>query len=174
MSLKPTLRPRFLLFAFILCVFVTVWGEQPPGSAAPPNIDSDAHMKQRQAELMKLEGVINDAERNHDLRCLQQNFADDMIYVAYNGVQLSKQRLLDGLGQLKISGYNMKNFSIKPLGPNNALLTYDLEVKGSILGSELPPHSRATSIWENRGDRWFLVYHAETPQKHSLLTRLFF
>ncbi|HEY6273666.1 MAG TPA: nuclear transport factor 2 family protein [Terriglobales bacterium] len=131
-------------------------------------------MQQRQAELIKLEVLLNDAERNHDIGSLQQTFADDLIYVAYNGVQLTKQKLLDGLGQLKISSYTMQNFSLKQLGPNNALLTYDLEVKGSILGSDLPPKSRATSIWENRGDHWLLVYHAETPQRHSLLTKLFF
>lgn len=121
-----------------------------------------------------MEGVLATAEQNHDTACLQQTFADDLIYVAYNGVQLSKQRLLEGLSQLKISGYSMKNFSLKQLGPNNVLLTYDLEVKGSIMGSDLPPKSHATSIWESRGDRWQLIYHAETPQKHSLLSRLFF
>lgn len=121
-----------------------------------------------------MEGALATAEQNHDTACLQQTFADDLIYVAYNGFQLSKQKLLEGLSQLKISGYNMKNFSVKQLGPNNVLLTYDLEVKGSIMGTDLPPKSHATSIWESRGDRWQLVYHAETPQKHSLLSRLFF
>ncbi|HLW53960.1 MAG TPA: nuclear transport factor 2 family protein [Candidatus Angelobacter sp.] len=171
-----TLRPRLLsfLFVFLLCRPAAFCGEQPPGSASRGTSDAEARQKQAQAELVKLEGNVNDAERNHDIRSLQQTFADDMIYVAYNGVQLSKQKLLDGLGQLKISGYSMKNFSVKPLGPNSMLLTYDLEVKGSILGSDLPPRSRATSIWENRGDHWMLIYHSETPQKHSLLTKLFF
>lgn len=136
--------------------------------------DADSRLKQRQAELVKLEVALNDAEQRHDMKSLQQTFADDLIYVAYTGFQLSKQKLLDGMGQVKISGYTMKNFSLKQMGPNNVLLTYDLEVKGSIWGSDLPPKSRATSIWENRGDHWQLIYHSETPQKHSLLTKLFF
>jgi hypothetical protein len=173
-SKLPTLRPRLLSILFLLCLPSAFWGAQPPGADPSVTADAEARQRQRQAELVRLEGVLNDAERNHDVKCLQQTFADDLIYVAYTGVQLSKQRLIDGLGQVKISGYSMKNFSLKQLGPNNALLTYDLEVKGSFMGSDLPSKSHATSIWENRGDRWLLVYHAEIPQKHSLLTKLFF
>lgn len=173
MNSKLTLRPRLLPLLLVLCLPGILQAAQPSSDATPATV-AGAELQQRQAELVKLEAVLNDAERNHDARCLQQTFADDLIYVAFNGVQLSKQKLLDGLGELKISSYTMKNFSLKLLGPNNALLTYDLEVKGSILGGDLPPKSRATSIWEHRGDRWLLVYHAEVPQKHSLLSRLFF
>lgn len=174
MNSKPTLRSRLLSLLLVLCLPAIFWAKQPSADTETAPTDGDVRLKQRQAELVRLEGVVNDAERNHDLRCLQQTFADDLIYVAYNGVQLSKQTLLDGLAEVKISRYAMKNFSLRQLGPNNALLTYDLEVKGRVLGSDLPPKSRATSIWENRGDRWLLVYHAETPQKHSLLTKLLF
>ena len=166
-----TLRPRTLVFLLFLCLPPILWAGS---NAAPETADADSRLKQRQTELVKLEGVLNDAEQHHDLKCLQQTFADDLIYVAYNGVQLSKQKLLDGLGQLKITGYSMKNFDLKQLGPNAVLMTYDLEVKGSIWGRDLPPKSRATSILENRGDHWQLIYHSETPQKHSLLTKLFF
>jgi hypothetical protein len=169
-----TLSPRLLSFILLMCLPAALWCAQPPSAAPAATADGEARQRQRQEELVRLEGVLNDAERNHDIKTLQQTFADDLIYVAYTGVQLSKQRLIDGMGQVKISGYSMKNFSLKQLGPNNALLTYDLEVKGSFMGSDLPSKSHATSIWENRGDRWLLIYHAETPQKHSLLTRLFF
>lgn len=174
MTLKlMTLRSGLLLLCLILSLPL-FGGEQPPAAGSRTGTDADARQKQRQAELVKLESDLNDAEQHHDIKNLQQSFADDLIYVAYTGVQLSKQKLLDGLGQVKISGYSMKNFSLMPLGQNSVLLTYDLEVKGTIWGSDLPPKSRATSIWENRGDRWFLIYHSETPQKHSLLTKLFF
>lgn len=175
MNLKlMTLRPLLLLFTLMLCLPVVLWGEQPPGTGSRSAADAEARLRQRQADLVKLEGDLNDAEQHHDINRLQQTFADDLIYVAYTGVQLSKQRLIDGLGHLKISDYSMKNFSLKQFGPNAALLTYDLEVKGSFMGSDLPSKSHATSIWENRGDHWLLVYHSETPQKHALLTRLFF
>lgn len=174
MNTKLTLRPRLLIPLLVVCLSGVFWAAQPPTDAATPITDADSRLKQRQTELIRLEGVVNDAERNHDFRCLQQTFADDLIYVAFNGAQLSKQKLLDGLGGLKISSYTMKNFSVKQLGSNNALMTYDLEVKGSIMGSDLPSKSRATSIWEIQGDRWVLVYHAEIPQKQSLLTKLFF
>jgi hypothetical protein len=166
---SPTLRPCLLTLLLLVCVPTALWGGTSPEAS-----DAEARTKQKQVDLVKLESTLADAEQNHDAACLRQTFADDLIYVAYNGFQLSKQKLLDGLSQLKISGYSMKNFSLKQLGPNNVLLTYDLEVKGSIMGSDLPPKSRATSIWESRGDRWQLVYHAETPLKHSLLSKLFF
>ena len=166
---SPTLRPRLLTLLFLACLPTAFWG----GTSSETS-DAEARAKQKQVDLVKMEGTLADAEQNHDAACLRQTFADDLIYVAYNGVQLSKRKLLGGLSQLKISAYSMKNFSLKQLGPNNVLLTYDLEVKGSIMGSDLPPRSHATSIWENRGDRWQLVYHAETPQKHSLVNKLLF
>lgn len=174
MTSKLTLRPQFLSILAVMCLSTALWGSQPPSGDTRNAADGDARLKQRQADMVKLESDLNDAERNHDLKSLQQAFADDLIYVAYTGFQLSKQKLLDGLGQVKISGYSMKNFSLKQLGPNSALLTYDLEVKGTIWGSDLPSKSRATSIWENRDNHWLLIYHSETPQKHSLLTKLFF
>jgi hypothetical protein len=123
--------------------------------------------KTLESELVTAEQRLVDSEKKKDSQTLQQALAEDFIYVAYNGLVFTKDRIVKDLQYIDINESQMENFKVRKLGADAAVLTYDLIVHGAIGGHELPRRMYASSVWVHRGDRWVLVLHQETPAHHA-------
>ncbi len=117
-------------------------------------------------ELIAREQALAVAERKHDRNFFASTLADDVVYVVFNGWVFTKEKLLSGIDGLQVESVDMKNFKFIPLGNAAGLLTYDLIMKATLDGHDLPGRNYAASVWENRGGHWQLVFHQVTPAHH--------
>ena len=122
--------------------------------------------KTLESELVASEQRVADSEKNKDRETLLQTLADDFIYVAYNGLVFTKDRIVKELPYINIDQSQMENFKVRQLEPGAAILTYDLMVRGAIAGHDLPQRMYASSVWVRRSEHWILVLHQETPAHH--------
>ena len=119
--------------------------------------------KALQNQLVANEQRLAQSEQNKDRAFLQQALADDFIYVAYNGLVFTKDKIVRAVKYMDISHYKMENFKVRSLGPQAAVLTYDLLIQGNVAGRELPQKEYASSVWIAKGGHWIAVLHQETP-----------
>lgn len=49
-----------------------------------------------------------------------------------------------------------------PIDANAAIVTYKLDQKGSYMGQTFPPTTYATTVWMNKGGKWWAIYHQES------------
>lgn len=122
--------------------------------------------KSIQDELYNKENELGQAQRDHNATFFEQNLAGDFLYVAFNGLVLTKDKIVDALQHLQITTYEIHNVKFRPLGANAMQLAYDLTVQGDISGVPIPRQMYATSIWIKAGDSWRLAYHQTTPARH--------
>lgn len=114
------------------------------------------------------EQAMANAEHQRDRRFFESHAAADLIYVAFNGMVFTRDKVLEGLPYLDLEKYEMKNFKVRRLGSGNAaVVTYDLVSNGKMGGDRLPHASYASSVWEKRNGTWLMVLHQDTPAHHN-------
>ncbi len=117
--------------------------------------------------LHQQEQQLATAEKRQDKKYFQQKLDDNLIYVAYNGLVFTKDKILQSLNYIDVSRYSIQNTKVRPLGINAGLVTYDLLLNGSIAGHDLPKKMYASSVWVKRGGAWVLIFHQSTPAHHN-------
>jgi hypothetical protein len=118
-------------------------------------------------QLVGNEQRLAQSEQKKDRAFLREALADDFIYVAYNGLVFTKEKIVQAVKYMDIDNYKMENFKVRSLGPQAAVLTYDLKVQGNVAGRELPQKEYASSVWVAKGGHWIAVLHQETPAHHQ-------
>ena len=119
-----------------------------------------------QDTVYNLEHQLAGAEKQHNKKFFAASMDKDLVYVAYNGLVLTKDKLLASMQYIDVSHYSMENFKTRSLGPDAALVTYDLKINAEIAGSQLPHKQYASSVWVRNGGRWQLIFHQATPAQH--------
>jgi hypothetical protein len=162
------LRILPLLAVTLIASFTFAQAEQQVAAARVPHagLSVGGGDKALESELVGNEQRLADSEKSKDAQFLQQALADDFIYVAYNGLVFTKDRIVKDLQYIDINEYRMENFKVRVLSPDAALLTHDLMVQGAIGGHDLPRRQYASSVWVRKGDHWIAVLHQETPARH--------
>ena len=76
-----------------------------------------------------------------------------------------KKAVVDGIDQFDISQYTLKDFDVKAIGSNGALITYVAEYSGKYAGE--PRHSKTAygEVWTKHGNEWKAIYAQETNVK---------
>jgi hypothetical protein len=118
-------------------------------------------------QLVNNEKALAEAQTQKKAAALQEMLDPNLIFVAFNGMVFTRQQLVAKVQYIDVSQYDMENFKVRRLGPNACLLTYDLRVKASVAGHNLPDKEYASSLWLRHGRGWQLVFHQETPAHHS-------
>jgi hypothetical protein len=73
--------------------------------------------------------------------------------------------LLKGLAAQHFSRPVLRGFRAETITPKVVILTYDLEIRGPVGGTELPPQQLAVSAtWVRQGDRWQSAFRQGTPR----------
>jgi hypothetical protein len=119
-----------------------------------------------QDTVYNLEHRLAQAEKQHNKRFFESSLDDELVYVAYNGLVFTKNKLLTSMQYIDVNHYSMENFKTRALGAEAALVTYDLKINASIAGSQLPAKQYASSVWVRKGGSWELIFHQTTPAEH--------
>lgn len=138
-----------------------------PQNTDPNDLYVSSGDKSLENTLVGNEKQLAESEKTKDPTFLKKALANDMIYVAFNGLVFTKDKIVRDLTWIDVNTYNMENFKVRQLGRDAALLTYDLVEKGNIAGHGLPRKSYASSVWVRKSGKWILVFHQDTPAHHS-------
>jgi len=154
-----------------LCLAITVAVGQQPQANGPADTKGSSPAvgtgsKELENQLVKNEERLASSEKDNDPDFLRKALADDLIYVAFNGWVFTKDKIVRDVRYIDVDQYKMENFKVRHLGPDSAVLTYDLMTKGAIAGRRLPHQLYAASVWVKKGDHWILALHQETPAHH--------
>jgi hypothetical protein len=76
-----------------------------------------------------------------------------------------KKAILEGMDQLELSQYTLKDFDTRPAGANAALVTYMADYSGKLAGEPLQAKCIYGEVWTKRGNEWKLLYVQETKVK---------
>ncbi len=149
------------------CFLLTAWGQAPKAQPQQAQTADDSRPDPLRDELVRSEHILAEAQQQKNANLLRATLADESLYVAYNGLVLTKTQIVKDLKYIDVSRYQMKNFKVRRLGPAAALLTYDLDTSASVGGQDVPAKQYASSVWMNRGGHWVLIFHQETPAHHG-------
>ena len=116
--------------------------------------------------VYNLEHQLANAEKQHNKKFFESSLDNGLVFVAYNGLVFTKDKLLSSMKYIDVNHYSMENFKTRALGREAALVTYDLKINATIAGSHLPAKQYASSVWVRKGTGWQLIFHQTTPADH--------
>lgn len=107
--------------------------------------------------------ALNDAFKNGDPAPIKALMTEDHLTVtSWGGVQ-TREEALKTLPELKLKEYTPGKMKITVLGPDAALVTYSLAMKGTFKGKEMPAKSSVSAVWVRKSGKWIEAYYQETP-----------
>ena len=109
-------------------------------------------------KLKILEESMWRPETRFDRAYMESILAPDFFEFGRSGRVYQKEETINALSQKINAKFPLKDFKIKLIGPNVALITYVSEVQYE----ELEVGNRS-SLWLNTPDGWRLQFHQGTP-----------
>jgi hypothetical protein len=141
----------------VVCIGILTCRAQSPAKRASGSL---------QDTVYNLEHQLANAEKQHNKKFFETSLDNGLVFVAYNGMVFTKEKLLASMHYIDVSHYSMENFKTRALGREAALVTYDLKINATIAGSQLPAKQYASSVWVRKGSGWELIFHQTTPADH--------
>lgn len=114
-------------------------------------------------EVLKADGVRNDALQKADVAALEKIYADDVVYANASGALLTKQQHLADLKGRTLHFISFKHEDVKAVvhgdtGLVTGISKSEVEYKGSVSKS----NRRFLNVFSKRDGRWLCVGHFET------------
>lgn len=125
--------------------------------------DSPASAEDATKEVEKAIAALNDAFKAGDGALVKALETDDHLSVTGWGGTQTREESVKTLPDLKLSAYTPGKIKVTVLGPDAALVTYPLELKGTYKGKEVPAKNFASAVWVRKGGKWLEHYYQETP-----------
>ncbi len=143
--------------AVVLLTLVGVLAAREKQAASPK---SDAAAPE--AQVRKLW----EAFKNKDKATLSV-LLDDQFRMFEEGLTTfgDKKAEVNSPDEYELLSYTLSNFTVKPIGPNAALVTYIAQYEGKSGGEILKGHSVFGEVWTRSGDKWKAMYLQETYMK---------
>ncbi len=113
--------------------------------------------------IESLEREMLEADKRGDWETISRYMADDFLEIAGNGKYFNKPQIAKLFPESRVVEYKMSEFDFRALAPNVALLTYRLDVQASFQGKSLPAAFLISSVWQEQGGDWKVVFHQGTP-----------
>ena len=110
--------------------------------------------------LHGLEMEILDPVVRSDPTRMSQLLRDDFIEFGSSGRVYAKEMLIDMITREEHARVVIRDFSVRPLAPDTALVTYRSVGQA---GQE----ARRSSVWVKMGDDWQMVFHQGTRIPNS-------
>jgi len=103
------------------------------------------------------------AFKNKDKATLA-SLLDDKFRMFEEGLSTfgDKKGEVNGPDEYELLNYTLSDFSVKPVGPNSALVTYIAQYEGKSGGETQKAKSLFGEVWTGAGDHWKLLYLQET------------
>jgi len=104
--------------------------------------------------------------KNKDKSSLASALADDFREVEEGASGFGdKKAELASVDEFEISTYTLKDFTVRPLGPNTALVTYLAHYEGKAGTEAVNTNSAFGEVWIRDGNTWKGLYVQETALK---------
>jgi uncharacterized protein (TIGR02246 family) len=114
-------------------------------------------------EVEKAISTLNDAFKTGHPEPIKALMTDDHVAVTpWAGTQ-TRDEQVKTLPELKLSEYAAGKMTIRLLGPDAALVTYPLTMKGTFKGKDVPAKNFASAVWVKKDGKWLEAYYQETP-----------
>src|SRR5437764_8813157 len=91
-------------------------------------------------------------------------FAANYVGLYEDGVA-SKATELDHLKNAKIDSFKIDKFASRMIDAGNMLMTYVVDVKGTMGKDDMSGKYHAATLWHRTGNKWLGVYHTEIKAK---------
>lgn len=114
-------------------------------------------------DVEKAISTLNNAFKTGHPEPIKALMTDDHLAVTpWAGTQ-TRDDQVKTLPELKLSEYAAGKMTIRILGPDAALVTYPLTMKGTFKGKDVPAKNFASAVWVKKGGKWLEAYYQETP-----------
>ena len=160
---------RYLpLAALLLLAFASVSFAQPTPAASPsPSASPKPAMSRAQirSRIIATEKKLWEAWKNKDIKPFKAALAADSVMIGDSGIA-GKNESIQGMtnAPCEVKSYELTDFKVMFLNSGAALLTYKGAADGTCAGTAIPA-AWCSSIFVNRGGRWLVAAHQETPVK---------
>jgi hypothetical protein len=120
---------------------------------------------QIQKNLVAAEKRLWEAWKNKDAKPFKATLAADSIMIGESGVADKATAVKEITGMdCNVKSYTLSDFKLSMPSSNVALLTYKGTTEGTCGGAAIPS-AWASSLYVNRGGKWYAYSHQETPLK---------
>jgi ketosteroid isomerase-like protein len=114
-------------------------------------------------EVEKAIAALNKAFEKGDSKAIQELSADDHVAITpYYGGPRTRDEQIKSLPDLKLKEYRPGKLTIRPLGKDAALVTYEVTMQGTFKGRPVAERSHASAVWVRQGGQWREAYYQET------------
>lgn len=104
--------------------------------------------------------------KNKDKASLASALADDFREVEEGATGFGdKKAELASVDEFEITTYTLKDFTVRPLGPNSALVTYLAHYEGKSGNEAVNANSAFSEVWIRDGNTWKGLFVQETALK---------
>ena len=160
---------KYLPFAFtLLLVFAcTALGQDVAKPTASPSPKPKPAMSKAQIQrnLIATEKKLWEAWKNKDVKPFKATLAADSVMIGESGIADKATAVKEITGMdCTVKSYSLSDFKLSMPASNVALLTYKGTADGTCAGAAIPP-TWASSLYVNRGGKWYAYSHQETPTK---------
>jgi len=155
-----------LAFALLLALASVSLAQTATPSPSPSPKPKPAMSKaQIQKSLIASEKKLWEAWKNKDAKPFKATLAADSIMVGEDGIA-DKETAVKGITSMdcNIKSYTLSDFKVALANPSVALIAYKGTVDGTCAGTAVPP-VWASSVYVNRGGKWFAFSHQESNAK---------
>jgi len=123
---------------------------------------SPAFAADAEKEVEKAIAALNDAFKNGDPAPIKAMLTEEHLSVTTWGGAQTRDESLKTLPELKLKEYAVTKLKITVLGPDAALVTYSLGLKGTYKGNPVPEKNFASAVWVKKDGKWLESYYQET------------
>lgn len=159
---------RILALASFLVLVAACSNEPAPNTA--PSSNAPAATKSAaptEADMTAKEKAIWETLKKKDYVAFGDSLASDFIEVADNGVS-DKAAVVAEIKDFVPTEVTFSAWKMLPIDDDAVILTYDVNIKGTFKGQDLPPGTFHTvSVWANRDGKWQAVLYQQTLAKTS-------
>ena len=160
---------KYLPFAFtlLLAIASVSLGQETPKPAASPSPAPKPAMSKAQIQknLIATEKKLWEAWKNKDPKPFKATLAADSVSVGASGVTNKTAAIKEITGpDCDVKSYSLSDFKLSMVSSGVALLSYKGSAEGTCGGTAIPA-VWASSLYVNRGGKWYAFTHSETPAK---------
>ena len=132
----------------------------PAPSPAPKPAMSKAQIRSR---LIATEKKLWEAWKNKDAKPFKANLSADSVMIGDSGTSGKNESIKDLTeAPCEVKSYTLTDFKVTFFSSGTALLTYKGAAEGTCAGKPIPA-AWSSSVYVNRGGRWMVASHQETP-----------
>jgi len=118
---------------------------------------------QIRGRIIATEKKLWEGWKNKDMKPFKAHLSADSVMIGDSGIA-GKDEAVKGMASMpcEVKSYELSDFKVTFLNSGAALLTYKGVADGTCGGTAIPT-TWASSVYANRGGRWMVVAHQETP-----------